>query len=181
MTKPKKDQPQKSEVEARVDAMMDVNSDGIVDTESSATQNEPIDIFAGAEPPVDIAPSAPPLPTGRQPKVAEPVQETVVAPVQTPVAAEPVVDDVKVPEVELDTPQTSEAIDDIVAQEADEVLAAQDAGIERELEASEATDIQPAKHSGHPVFWLIIALLVAIAAAAAYILTSPGLSLPFGL
>lgn len=78
-----------------------------------------------------------------------------------------------VDEVSLDTPESDAAIDDIVAQEADQVLAAEDAGIL----ANQDIDSEPASRKGHPIFWFIILLLVIIAAITAFILTSPGLEL----
>lgn len=160
----------KQELEARVDAMMDVNADGIKD--------KPLDIFAGQSSPVDSVPGAPPMPKSVKPE-SEPDQTP--EPVVTPQVVDvPESDEIQIPTDNLDTPQSDEAIKDIVAQEADEVLAAQDAGIERELDAVNTAETPPAKH-GHPIFWFIITLLVILIGAAAYVVTSPGLTLPFGL
>lgn len=173
MPKQKPEHSEKTDLEARVDAMMDVNADGITDS-------QPIDIFAGQMP---EAPGAPPVPGVRVHKPA-PINAIAGEPTVATnpvVSEEPLTDDVKVPNVEIDTPQTDEAIADIVAQEADEVLAAQDAGIERAIETADNTDTVPAQKHGHPIFWFVILLLVIVAAAAAFVLTRPGLKLPFGL
>ena len=173
-SKPKPDQSQKTDIEARIDAMMDINSDGITDP-------KPIDIFAGQKAPVDETPGAPPVPGVRPHKSDTKVVDKPVAVAPTPVK-EPEVDDVKVTDMHLDTPQTDEAIDDIVAQEADTVLAAQDAGIEQAVLAADSVESEPTQKSGgHPIFWFFIVLLVIVAAATAYVLTSPGLDLPFDL
>ena len=76
----------------------------------------------------------------------------------------------------LDTPQSDAAIADIVAQDADELLAAED-NATAELAEDSATD-EPVEH-GHPIFWTIIALLVILALFFMYVLLTPGLSLPF--
>lgn len=87
-------------------------------------------------------------------------------------------DGVAVEPAQLDTPESDAAIDDIVAKEADEVLAAQDAGIAAAQDQAEGQTAEPEKH-GHPVFWFIIVLLVVLIGVAVYVLTSPGLELPF--
>lgn len=86
--------------------------------------------------------------------------------------------DVVVKPAQLDTPESDAAIDDIVAKEADEALAAQDAGIAAAQDQAEGQTAEPEKR-GHPVFWFIIVLLVVLIGVAAYVLTSPGLELPF--
>lgn len=201
MKKQPKDQPEKDAIEARVDAMMDINADGITD-QKQPPASQPIDIFAGTASPVDDTPGAPPVPGARHTKarsskpeaLKQPASQPTLLPAETeeppatvadpaplPAAPElPLADDVKVDNIELDTPQTDEAISDIVAQEADEVLAAQDAGLERAIETADDTTPPPTK-AGHPFFWFFIALLAAIAAAAAYVLTRPGLTLPFAI
>lgn len=84
--------------------------------------------------------------------------------------------DIAIEQVKLDTPETDAAIDDIVAKEADEVLAAQDAGIA--AAAAQTAEPQPEKY-GHPIFWFIILVLVIVAALTTYVLMNPGLELPF--
>lgn len=87
-------------------------------------------------------------------------------------------DDVTIKPVNLDTPESDAAIDDIVAHEADEVLAAQDAGIEAAQARADSATVEPEKH-GHPIFWFMILFLVVIAVIAFVVLTNPGLELPF--
>lgn len=110
--------------------------------------------------------TAPPLP-GKSRPAAQDTSEPITA--TSP--------DVAVPPAKLDTPQTDAAIDDIVAHEADEVLAVQDASTEAAAEAV-ADEPKPKRH-GHPVFWFIIFALALFAVLAAVILTNPGLELPF--
>lgn len=86
-------------------------------------------------------------------------------------------DSIVIPKASLDTPESDAAIDAIVAEEADQILAAQDAGIEA-AQADAAPTEDEEKH-GHPVFWFIITLLVAVAAIFAYLLMNPDLNLPF--
>lgn len=88
-------------------------------------------------------------------------------------------DDVVVEPLDIDNPQTDKAIDDIVAQEADQVLAAEDAGLQSAREQADAAAADDSEPHGHPIFWFFVALLVIIAAVAAYILMQPGLELPF--
>ncbi len=87
-------------------------------------------------------------------------------------------DDVGIQPVNLDTPESDAAIDDIVAKEADEVLAAQDASVAAAESEVESQATEPEKH-GHPIFWFIIVLLVVVIAITAYVLMNPGLELPF--
>lgn len=148
-------------LEARVDAMMDVKA------EKPATESTPaLNIFA------DAAPGAPLL--------TQPVAEAEVAeaPDEQQTAPPSFVDEQPLEPAELDTEQSDAAIDDIVAQEADQVLAAEDAGILAAQASAEDATQPPQKH-GHPIFWFGILLLVAIAVIAAVMLTSPGLNLPF--
>lgn len=86
-------------------------------------------------------------------------------------------DGIIIPKASLDTPESDAAIDAIVAEEADQILAAQDAGIEAVQADSGPTDDE-VKH-GHPVFWFMIVLIVAVAAIFAYLLMNPDLDLPF--
>jgi len=85
--------------------------------------------------------------------------------------------DVPLERVSLDTPESDAAIDDIVAHEADQVLAAEDAGVR--LAQLEGDESEPPTRSGHPIFWFIILLLVVVAIVSAYVVTTPGLELPF--
>lgn len=85
-------------------------------------------------------------------------------------------DDVAVTPAQLDTPESDAAVDAIVAEEADQVLAAQDAGIAAEQDSAEP--VEEEKH-GHPVFWFIIVFFVVLAMIFAYVLMNPDLNLPF--
>ncbi|CAN5184766.1 hypothetical protein BH09PAT3_BH09PAT3_1590 [soil metagenome] len=141
-------------LEASVDAMMDPRA-------AKRETAPPLDIFA------DEQPAAAPVEV-----VADTPDDIPEESIETPG------EDIVVEPLAIDTPQSDAAIDDIVAQEADQVLAAQDAGIEAaQAEAEPYTEVPP-KH-GHPIFWFMIVLLVVIAITAAYVLTSPGLSVPF--
>jgi hypothetical protein len=145
-------------LEARVDAMMDVS------TPKTPAQPD-LDIFA------DPTPGAPAL---AQPIAeAEPTETTEITPaIDLPSNEE------AAPTPDLDTPQSDAAIADIVAQEADQVLAAEDAGILAAQDTADNIPEEPANH-GHPIFWFGVLLLVAIAVIAAIMLTSPGLAVPF--
>jgi hypothetical protein len=70
----------------------------------------------------------------------------------------------------LDSPQSDAAIDDIVAQESDQLLAAQDAALASRAEDMDDHEDQP---KGHPVFWTIIAFFVIIALFGAYLVLNP--------
>jgi hypothetical protein len=87
---------------------------------------------------------------------------------------------VVIPPLDIDTPQSDAAIDDIVAAEADTVLAAHDASIE----AAEA-DAEPledeSQHTRHPIFWFMITLVAVLAMLIFYVLLQPGLQLPFSV
>lgn len=147
----KKDTPKVDDVEARVTAMMDMDS------------SEPL-----VPPPLPEAPK----------KTTKATSITVTEPDSEPLAAEPVTepsaetDDVVVTPIAIDTPESDEAIADIVAEEADTVLAAEDAGIEATQTAVEPNATEPRKH-GHPVLWFIIAVLVMVAGLTAYLLLNP--------
>lgn len=118
---------------------------------------------------MDVRPSAPLVPGART--VHEPVAAVVQAPAVTPDAT------ITVQPLAIDTPDSDAAIEDIVAQEADEVLAAQDAGV---LAASQSSQPdEPERLQGHPFFWFFIILLVILIAVASLIVTSPGLSPSF--
>lgn len=78
--------------------------------------------------------------------------------------------------INIDTSTSDAAIDDIVAQEADQVLAAEDAGLtERQLFAQTQAK---KRRRGHPVFWFLILLLVILAVISAVALTNPNVQLP---
>lgn len=175
--------------------------------EESTQKDAPLDIFAGTGSPITEAveassaaetPGAPALP-GKTPKpvkispdpaVEEPSPavsplnpelpiaelEALAGPSSTEDSAQ--VGDLEIKPLNIDTAQTDAAIDDIVAQEADEVLAAQDAGIQVANDEAEPAQ-QPVKH-GHPLFWFVVLLLVIVAGLFAYTLTHPDLTLPFG-
>lgn len=114
----------------------------------------------------------PPLPT----KAAKP------QPDQSPTPATKVVDakpgEIAIEPINLDTPESDAAIADIVAQEADQVLAAEDAGISAAQQDADTAPPEAEKH-GHPIFWFVVVLLVILAAIAAYVLMNPDLDLPF--
>jgi hypothetical protein len=136
------------------------------------TAEEKVDAMMAVDPANSSDPSGsaedPTTPT-TEPELSEPPKTTQTSPS----------DDVQVDPLAIDTPQTDAAIDDIVAQEADQVLAAEDAGIKLANDAAEADVSELAEPHGHPVFWFIVVLLVVLALVFAYVLLQPGLSLPF--
>lgn len=84
-------------------------------------------------------------------------------------------DTVQVPPLAIDDPRSDAAIDDIVAQEADEVLAAEDA--KTADEAEQAVPAEPvSRPHGHPIFWFVIAFLAILALVGGFLLLQPGLS-----
>lgn len=149
---------------------LDQDADGLVDPRAAELNDslgvtKPAPKTLTAEEKVDAMMAADPSP---EPTAAEPLKSA-------PVAG----DDVPVGPLALDTPQTDAAIDDIVAQEADQVLAAEDAGIRLANDEAEANAAEPVERHGHPVFWFVVALLVVLALIFAYVLMQPGLNLPF--
>ena len=73
----------------------------------------------------------------------------------------------------LDTSQSDAAIDDIVAQDADNLLAAEDANLAAQIE--DLND-DPERPRGHPIFWFVVAFFAILALFGGYLLLSPGLS-----
>lgn len=124
------------------------------------------------------ASSAPELPKGLRVSAKKTKASHTVAS-----STEEASDDIAVPPVNIDTPESDAAIDDIIAQEADQVLAAEDAGIRAARQNAEAGYEPPKKPHGHPIFWFLILLIVIIAFLTFYVLTSPGLELqsPFSM
>jgi hypothetical protein len=165
--KTKTDQP--TELEQHVDAMM----------AADPVTPPPLDIFAGTDAPSE-ATSAPTLPGRHHVVKAQPPETPSLTPKQSqPEPVEDSKDDVVVPPLTIDTTQSDEAIDDIVAKEADQVLAAQDAGITLANDEAEQSAPDEPEQTGHPVFWFIVALLAIISVLGMILLTSPGLELPF--
>lgn len=72
-----------------------------------------------------------------------------------------------------DDPVTAQAINDIVASESDEVLAAEDSAL-----AEQQLDSEPVKESGHKLFWSFIALICLVALALALFIIDPNLFKP---
>jgi hypothetical protein len=72
----------------------------------------------------------------------------------------------------LDDAKSDAAIDDIVAQEGDEVLAAEDAGLASAEAASPELVDAAATKKHHPIFWFIILLLVILAVVSAVALSA---------
>lgn len=147
-------------------------------------QNEPLDIFAGApggapalpkDLDVDFDGIVDPEP---KPKVRAPrVSQVQVTEEKTPEAASP--GEIEIGSVNIDTPESDAAIDDIVAEEADKVLAAEDAGLRAAERQAQAHVVEPPAKNGHPIFWFLIFILVTLAFLTLYVMTSPGLELPF--
>jgi hypothetical protein len=82
----------------------------------------------------------------------------------------------------LDDSTSDAAIDDIVAQEGDEVLAAEDAGLAHAAQSSPEveTEATPSKTPGrkhHTFFWFLVILLVIVAAISATLLVDPNISM----
>ena len=165
------------EVEARVDAMMDTRAEAKTEAVDESTKAElpPLDIFAAQAGPPPLSEEL--LKTEKSDTPHE-VEQTVEPHEIQEEPSEPVPDTLAVKPLNIDTPQSDAAIDDIVAQEADEVLAAEDAGLAAEVDATEAAEAEPQK-KGHPFFWFIILLLVMLAVIAAVLVTNPNLELPF--
>ena len=167
-------------LEQRVDAMMSV-TEPKVDTsvkspqlQIAPTDEDPklpsLDIFAGTTNPVNAAvTSAPPLP-GSKVK-SEPATAVSVAEPAAVVQPEPMVEPVVEPVTNnsLDTPDTDAAIDDIVAQEADAVLAAEDAGLAAQQLPDHDIDDEDTENS-HPVFWFFIYLFAGLIVVLAWLL-----------
>lgn len=141
-----------------------------VDTARDATSEElPVNATA-----ITPAVSAPELPKDLRVS-SRPASSKKQATV--PASEHPENNDIVVPTTDLDTPESNAAIDDIVAQEADQVLAAEDAGI-RAAQQDAVSEYQPPKEPhGHPIFWFLIVLLVIIAGLTFYVMTRPGLEL----
>lgn len=177
MTKGKTTEAELKAIEAQVDAMMDVAS---ADTKTS--NGDPIE---EPQSPTTATVASAPLVTEEQAKelaVSEKHHSRVVH-TKSEVAEETVIEALPSEDVSLqdfDTPQTDDAIKDIVAQEADIVLAAEDAGIAQAYEHAEDYEVaeEDAK-SSHPVFWFFVTLLVIIIAVLSVLLFFPNVSLPF--
>jgi len=155
-------------VEAKVDRMMDISP--------APSDAQPLDIFAGQG-----APTLPGKPTHHKsvPEVITPTATETVVKVETQLDTSNVVlTEPEIGPLNIDTPQTDAAIQDIVTQEADEVLAAQDAGIEAAVADADTVPEEPAPR-GHPVFWFIMFVLVVLIILGGIMLTSPGLSPSF--
>lgn len=149
------------QLEAKIDAMMDVAVNAQTDEDQTKEVVESNAIASAPELPQELKV------TSRKAKssATKQVEEDAVA------------DDVAVAPIELDTPESDAAIDDIIAQEADQVLAAEDAGIRAARNDAEESYEPAAESHGHPFFWFLIVLIVVIAFLTFYVLTSPGLEL----
>jgi len=158
-TKSKKDTQLNAQelLEARVDAMMDPNAK----------------LGAPALPPKTVV--QPKAPVVAEPKAAapQPAPEPVPAP-------EPAGDDVQVPPLNIDSPASDAAIADIVAQEADQVLAAEDAGVAAAKIDADAAVAQVPKRHKHPLFWFFVTLLAVVAVIIVVLLVNPNLTPSFG-
>jgi hypothetical protein len=170
-------------VETKVDKMMslEVTKAGAeveVSKKKKVKKTEPLDIFKNQ--------GAPPLPD--ELKLDEPevvidatsghtIQPVGVGKTEDPGSSS---DELAAP-LDGDTAQGNAAIEDIVTQEADEVLAAQDAGIQAanfDAERREVAEVQP---KGHPLTWFVVFVLVVLIAIAAVVVMSPGLTPSFNL
>lgn len=165
-----------NQLEAKVDQMMDVNAEPAAEPVKAGTP-PPLDIFDGNATPSTVEISGPPvLPNVKAKEVATVVETKEPAPAPEPAAA--IEAGIEIPPISIDTPDSDAAIADIVAQEADQALAAEDAGIRAAEAASEEVVVDDQKH-GHPIFWFIILLLVVVAVFAVFVLTNPDFELPF--
>lgn len=184
----KKPDPQ-AELEARVSRMMDIDEasepaaskqaksekpvEAVVDQSVAEVQtapvlnpDKPLDIFANNESPIEDE------------SVSDKVDlASKIYP--TPKSDKSAPQDLEIAPLSIDTPQTDSAIDSIVAQEADQVLAAEDAGIKLANVEAEAKVPEEVVKKGHPIFWWFVTLLAIIALAAAYVLMAPNHDLPF--
>ncbi len=154
-------------LEARVDAMMDPK------VEAPPPAPAVPEVEPASAPILQTKPKPQPQPAPeptKEPELTLPQNlEDIVVTTEEPA-------EITVDPAQLDTPQSDEAIDDIVAQEADEVLAAEDAGLAQAQ--SEAAKLEPQKH-GHPIFWFIILVLVILVIIAGVALVNPNIRLPF--
>ena len=176
-------------VEKRVDAMMDprandqIETPGNVIAPAAETTLPPLDIYAqptGAPPlaaelskdtqPHEEKPDEPTPLTSAPPAVEERTSETVEDSLPTEITIKP---------LDIDTPQSDDAIADIVAQEADAVLAAEDANIADDAESLQAVESDQSARHGHPIFWFIVFILAVLCIAVGIMLMNPNLSLPF--
>lgn len=164
-----------SALEAKVHDMMDVEKERssvvMPDTAAAGTSLPPLDIFNSDAPgaPAIVGKPKPTKVASIPDETIEPLQ--VTAPEETPTTAIPATE---LQSPNLDTPQSDAAIDDIVAQEADEVLAAEDAGIAAAELNTQEVESSPQKH-GHPIFWFFVLLLVIIAVLTSLVFVRPDL------
>lgn len=171
MAKDKSTEAELQAIEAQVDAMMDVASE-------SSAEPQPKQESA-----TSTVSSAPPV-TKEQAKQLAAVEKTHHATPHKEAIKPAVVETAPIEEApvnlkDLDTPQTDAAIKDIVAQEADIVLAAEDAGIAQAYEVVEEQPEPEESSSGHPIFWFFVTLLVVVIAVLTILLFFPNVSVPF--
>jgi len=168
------------QLEAKVDAMMDVSTEQQVAATPVAQKPEPT-ITKDELPPLDIfsdPSTAPDVPKDLlkqldKSDVAEEDNETRVS--QQPVTEI----DMQVEKTgpSLDDPVSDAAIDDIVAQESDTTLANEDT--ERAEAAAVTEPVEKvSKIHHHPIFWTIIFLICLVAIVTGYLLVTGGNNLP---
>jgi hypothetical protein len=181
----------------RVDAMMDpsVEEKPVVPlTSSTEEQSEassdlpPIDIFSETK-------SAPPLTepskgkskkaeSGKEKEDSAPAYEVVpetdpeptesVDPKPTEVQVNDGLKSEPKPPEEYDDPAITKAINDIVAEESDEVLSAEDKKLERKRAKAAAVE----KNTGHPIFWALVVIVCLVAIAIGVFIFDPNLHNP---
>lgn len=184
MIKHKKNQEdtQKTELETKVDAMMSIEDAAQSEQVTTAADKPGIDIFDGNPAPLE-APSdasvstsgAPLLPHSHKTK---PLETVDLQPLQSPqpASATQTTDDVTVTPLTLDSKESDEAIQDIIAKEADETLAAQDAGIQVANDEVANAVLDEPKSKGHPVIWFVVFVTCLVIVLLAFLLLSPDLA-----
>lgn len=155
------------ELEARVDAMMapDRPDQPAIAQPKSNTQAP----AAGTADDQDL----PPLDIFTSPATAPDVPDHLLEDIENTIdeaAAEKEPGETVPPEVSLDDPTSDAAVDEIVAEEGDTVLATEDAALEENQ-----AETEPVPEKGrHPIFWAIIFILAVAAVVAAYLLVTGG-------
>ena len=129
------------------------------------------DVLVKDEPAEPLAEAVDPEPEHQD---AENKQEVVEAlPIQLDPEEEKVISPRREAPKEYDDPTTAKAIDDIVAQESDEVLLIEDHKI-----ADKKVAAGSGKSSGHPIFWSLVVIVCLIGIAMAVFIVDPSIHDP---
>jgi hypothetical protein len=150
------------QLEARVDAMM-----------APDRPDQPVVKVSENKAEANADPNLPPLDIFANPTTAPEVPDHLLEDIESTIdeaADEKAPGDTVPPQANLDDPTTDAAVDDIVAQESDTVLANEDAATEAMQDEAEP---EPRK-GRHPIFWTIVFLLAVAAIISAYVLITGG-------